>query len=431
VGTSSGGASGSGASSSNGGPDGGGGAFCTGTGPSLIVGTTDAGTICGGDLAQTTFRFGVCVCEDMALASVLETDGYNSAQGVYVPGQTGGSVGVNGTFRNLAVSDVGGALWTGLDLRPIGAHQFRAPVHVGGTAAAAGDIHIYDDAYITQDIAGIRWIIDGDLHIPAASTVGLAVTAQNVVREPVSVPLPCPCDPSDLVDVTGFIASHQNNNDNAAIGLTPDAWANVNGALDVTLPCGRYYVNTLNARAEFILRATGRTALYIAGDLATLGIFRVELETPEAELDIFVGGNLVLAGVLDLGDEAVASRIRTYVAGAGDIALGGDLHLGGNLYAPRARLLAAGPLEVFGAVFVRRLVEAGVVKVHYDRDVLNAGDSCETPRTDAGIPVGNCQTCEDCGNQACRGGTCGTCQVDADCCAPLLCVSGTCTLFDG
>lgn len=40
-----------------------------------------------------------------------------------------------------------------------------------------------------------------------------------------------------------------------------------------------------------------------------------------------------------------------------------------------------------------------------------------------------CSDCRDCNNQACVGGTCGACTDSSECCAPLLCLGGTCTLF--
>jgi hypothetical protein len=45
--------------------------------------------------------------------------------------------------------------------------------------------------------------------------------------------------------------------------------------------------------------------------------------------------------------------------------------------------------------------------------------------TDAGAPVA-CNTCLDCGGQACTSTGCGACASSADCCAPLECANGTC-----
>ncbi|MEW5850625.1 MAG: hypothetical protein AB2A00_17700 [Myxococcota bacterium] len=424
----------SGGSSGSSGAGGDAGSFCEGSGPSVIIGSPDAGAICGGDLAQITFRWGLCICEDMALASVLETDAFDSAAGPYTQGTIGGAVGVNGTYRNLAVSDINGSLFTGVDLRPIGDHDFRGEVHVGGAAVAAGDIHVFHDTWVTEEIRGIRWVIDGDLHIPAGATVSAAVDAQSVVNEPVNVAPPCGCEESEIIDIASIIASRRTDNDNEVIGLTPDAWESLTAEVDLTLPCGRYYVTGIGAAAAVTLHATGRTALYVDGDIRLAGVLEVELETPEAEMDIFVAGNIVAAGILRFGSSERPARVRTYVAGTEDILLAGDLDFGGNLYAPRARVMAAGPMEIFGSIFARSMVEAGLVTVHYDKAVLVAGNSCGTadsPDGGPGIPSGSCQSCTDCLNQACVGGTCGACTDSSECCAPLVCEEGRCISIPG
>ncbi|HEX4406912.1 MAG TPA: hypothetical protein VH560_18870, partial [Polyangia bacterium] len=46
------------------------------------------------------------------------------------------------------------------------------------------------------------------------------------------------------------------------------------------------------------------------------------------------------------------------------------------------------------------------------------------PAPDAGAP--GCNSCKDCGNQACVNGACGTCRTSSDCCSPLICKSGSC-----
>lgn len=45
---------------------------------------------------------------------------------------------------------------------------------------------------------------------------------------------------------------------------------------------------------------------------------------------------------------------------------------------------------------------------------------------DTGAPPQGCNTCLDCGGQACKNGNCGDCTSSADCCAPLVCSGGSC-----
>lgn len=49
-------------------------------------------------------------------------------------------------------------------------------------------------------------------------------------------------------------------------------------------------------------------------------------------------------------------------------------------------------------------------------------DAC----ADSAAPPKGCNTCLDCGGQACKGGNCGDCTSSSDCCAPLVCMGGSC-----
>src|SRR5439155_15568612 len=96
--------------------------------------------------------------------------------------------------------------------------------------------------------------------------------------------------------------------------------------------------------------------------------------------------------------------------------------LAGNVYAPRAELvLGSQSTTVFGSVFARRLSARGSVAIHYDEGVLQAGASCASSNGS-----GRCTSCHDCANQACVAGTCGSCTNSSECCAPLVCVGGSC-----
>ena len=110
-----------------------------------------------------------------------------------------------------------------------------------------------------------------------------------------------------------------------------------------------------------------------------------------------------------------------YVAGASEIKFEDQTNIGGYLYAAFGLLNVQSPLEVFGGVYAGDYNANDSVDIHYDREVLNAGDDCpEDPE-----PPG-CTSCLDCNGQACNGGTCGDCTTNADCCAPLRCNNGTC-----
>jgi hypothetical protein len=166
------------------------------------------------------------------------------------------------------------------------------------------------------------------------------------------------------------------------------------------------------------LRVSGRTALFVGGDLNPSGEFRVEV-VGEGELDLFVAGNLVSAQRLSLGTAATPSRVRLYLGGSQPVALSGGGVFAGFVYAPFARFTMSTAIEIYGALFAFGIVASDTLTVHYDESIQEAASECDPP------PPG-CTECGDCLGQACNGGTCGSCSSDDDCCAPFTCVSGVC-----
>ncbi len=396
--------------------------YCAGSGPPLLVG--DGRTECGGRVAQRTFRFGLCVCEDFAASHTLTTDAFDSAAGPYTPGGTGGSVGVNGRFAANAAVTIGGSLFVA-DID--GVQAGASPLTVGrrlfdhGPVAADGDVAVGADAFVGSSLRAANLDVGGTLTLPDANAVNVAGTTDvgGIAEAPVMVEAPCACGDA-LVDIAAYVERHRDTNDNAAIDLDASALANVAAPTELRLPCGRYFLERVGGQAAITIVPEGRAALFVAGDLAPSGALAIE-PAPGAELDLFVSGNVVASTRLDLGDADVAARIRLYIGGSGTIQLDDGATLGGNVYAPRADLTSAGAVEVFGSLFVRRVATSDRLDVHYDRAVLGAGEDCPEP-----VPA-ECVSCADCANQACNAGVCGACSDDADCCAPLTCFGGVCS----
>lgn len=413
-----------------------------GAAPPGVVGVTPSAAVCGADLAATTFRFGLCTCEDIAFSTVLRVDAFRADPSQPVEG---GSAGTNGSFTSTGDSDVAGSLAVGGSAVPIGNHEISGELYVQGDVTSAGDIDVAADAWVGGDLRGFVTDVAGTLHVPASSTVGLGTTASGIVNTPVAIDAPCPCDPGDRLDIGAFIADAQQHNDNAAIGLTPDALSGLLQPKELTLPPGRYYVDGISAVAPLWIYLSGPTALYVGGDLQSVSVLEIHVEGA-GELDLFVGGSLLATGDFEMGVEGgPPAKVRSYVAGAEDIMLAGDLDFQGNLWAPNARLVAAGPLDVLGALLVREIVEAGVIHVGWDESVLDGAGSCDETGTpvdatepsddpsgdDVTPPATSCDACEDCGNQACVDGACGACTTSLDCCAPLVCANGACVPLSG
>lgn len=394
--------------------------FCVGGGPLLAVGDGMGAESeeCVGRLAAGNFRYALCTCEGLATSNTLSTDSFDSTRGAYTPGGTGGSVGTNGDGNSVAPWSIGGSLWSsggftaGQEL--VVGSQLRLAGRLGGdTVEVAGHAFVGGGGTLNSlDVGGTLTTPAGADLLAASRTVAAEANA------PVLVPDPCACGTEELVDVAGFVAHHATSNDNAEIALTDDALTNVTVETTLNLPCGRYYVSSIAAQAALTIVAEGRVALFVGADLVTNAAFAVQL-AEGAELDLFVGGTVTASEEFALGSVASPALVRLYVGGDGTINLSGAGTFAGNLYGPRAELVTAAGIEVFGSVFVRRLAASGPVTIHYDTAILEAGDMCE--------PTDTCSACGDCpSTEACVDGMCGECRSDADCCSPLICDRGLC-----
>lgn len=404
-------------------------AYCLGEGPPILVGdgiTVGEGDgtgddVCSGTVAVRTFRFALCTCEGYDTSTTLATDSFDSTAGPYAPGGTRGSVGVNGRLATNAPATIGGSLWLGPGGAGLGGDLTLAgDLRDGGELGLDVGVAVGRDAHVSGAIDLAALTVAGTLTVPEGQpiTVDAPPDVGALVRAPVAVPLPCACAPDDLVDIAGFALAHRDANDNALIGLDPATLVGMTGDRTLELPCGRFFLDGVSGGGALTLRATGRTALFVGGDVAPGASLLVELAAG-AELDLFIAGTLTAAGEIRFGDPARPARTRLYVGGGGAIALSGAALFAGNLYAPLAELQASAGATLFGSLFVRHLVTAAPLTIHYDTAVLDA---------DQGCPVGaaTCESCLDCGNQACAGGTCGACTDSSECCAPLVCAGGVC-----
>jgi hypothetical protein len=401
--------------------DGGTSTACKEGGPPVNIGTP-TGTYCAGNLAQTTFRWALCSCNDIFQGgNFLKTDGFNSADKKDTSKGTA-SIGANTVITvSSAALDVGGAAWaygsaTTSNTNPgnIVRQDFLAngPVNAGGLVVGG-------EAFINGEITG-PMTIGGRLHVPNQSYVGSGVTADGgVVIEPVSISPPCDCSSGQIVDVRGIIANGKLQNDNATLGLDPKALDSPAGNVRLDIPCGKYFLSAINSTFNTAIGVHGRAAIFVEGDVRTTtsGTLFINVD-PQAELDLFIGGTISLLNRFSLGSPQNPAQTRIYIAGS-PIDFSSNSLVGANFYVPNSTFQALSSFDLYGSMFCAKYFGGGETSIHYDRAVLSAGVLCE-----AG---GACRSCRDCANQACIHGQCGRCTTSADCCAPLACVSGVCT----
>lgn len=423
-----------------------------------------------------------------ALTSDSFIDAFDSKAGPYKPGGKGGSAGANGALKNtsqfqasgdIRVSgaggqSVGGVTTAGLEL------------HVAGNVTLANPLNVSGDAYVGGTFSGgASATIGGALHIPACGGVPANVSKASCVGGPVTVSDPCDCKAGEIVPVASIVSYYANpaHTDNATIGLSPAVFTAPGAPARLDLPCGYYYLDRIVENAVTIA-VHGPTALVVGGSIQ-VGSVTFTLD-PGATLDVFVGGTLTASSAIKVGSVAYPAGSRFYVGGvckaaSSTCAVNGDCcsqlctaghcvgsgpepkpwsvnlqsnsGLNGLFYSANGAFWTSSDLEMYGAVFAGDYHSTSNTKIHYDAAATSLADECPPPPppgsgggdggtsdgsaggADAGGTgadggpgggAGGCSSCRDCNNQACIGGTCGSCTDSAQCCSPLRCVSGRC-----
>lgn len=441
--------------------------FCAGSGAVVLVG---GGDLCAGDVAEETFRFGLCTCQSAQVGAQLTMDAFDSANGPYGGNNVlnDGNLGINRALSTSGKVDIRGSAYVGgggLGVGPSSSIS-RNVFANGNTNQANARTSVGRNMYVNGNVTG-GFDIDGNLYVPQSATVSnQTVVSGQLVRGPVTVPTPCPCEPNQLLDVAALTAWGRDNNDNEVEDvITSTAWEN-GGPTDITLPCGRYYITRINQGGSSLrIRAEGRTVLYVDGDI-TVGQFTLEL-AEGAEIDLFVAGNLTVGAALSFGSAEQPSAVRTYSSGTSTITITASSLWGGNFYAPRAHVFFGGSPTLYGALFARSVYFQSAATIHFDSAVRRAGQACEPPApdggvadggpeadggpdaglpADAGADAGAADTGADAGAPdtgvtectdgcGCGGGLgcvediCAPCESDTDCCAPFVCsANGQCII---
>jgi hypothetical protein len=400
---------------------------CSGKGPVVTIPATTATTsyqTCTGRIAETRFINALCTCEDTTVAGYLKSRAFNSTKGTSL--DMGGSVGINRMYAASAgFTDVGGSLSiagsdsltlagylkTGSDLRTAGSATVPGYTNVGRNMWAAAGF---------TDLGPIN--VTGDLHA-SGILIGIPVTVGGTrTTEAITVAPPCPCAPSDMLDIAALVAEAKTKNDDAKNGIIPSMFNVLVGDIHATLPCGKFYIEQIAGIGNVIFNVTGRVALFVDGSIANTGNLEFNL-SPTAEIDIFIKENLVLTGRATFGQKDRPAASRIYVGGNGDVILTGAGEFVGNVYAPRSLVQAIGFADVYGSIFAKTFVSPGYANFAYDAAITTAGDTCDVPPP----PPGTCTLCGTCtGGTACIGSTCGACSTDSDCCSQLICTNGKC-----
>ena len=113
-----------------------------------------------------------------------------------------------------------------------------------------------------------------------------------------------------------------------------------------------------------------------------------------------------------------------------------EVLMAGFIYVVPGRFDTNGPVELYGGLYAKEVTTNDDVVVHFDRAIGKAGQSCEEePPDDTNDDTPDAGQTPDAGeNQepgpdpVCASGG-DTCTDTADCCTPLTCHEGSCSLL--
>lgn len=340
---------------------------------------------CDPSTPARAFSSALCSCEDTSVAGYLRTRGLRSAAGEPTAQRLAGSVGVNRSYITTGLADVGGsfAVAGARDVLFGGLLSVGEDLRFQPAFDVAGVVQIGRDAELGASLrAAGRIAIEGDLYrAPDSRFLGLALVSigGEQYSQPISVAPPCACGASEILDIPALVADARTHNDNESVGLGSHALDLVVGVgTALTLPSGRYHLHQIAGAGALELHIDGQVSLFVDDDFYAGPLFRVSL-APDAELDLFVEDNLVLAGAAVIGDPQRPAATRIYAGGSGDIAIAGLNVFAGNVYAPRANVLVGGVGRVLGSLFGKNIIAAGFLDVGYDESVRDGHTHCSPP----------------------------------------------------
>ena len=162
-------------------------------------------------------------------------------------------------------------------------------------------------------------------------------------------------------------------NDNASIALGSISSV---GELTLELNGGRYFLEGAKSVGKLKLHVSKPSALYIAGDLMTVGTDTIDVDEG-ASLDLYVAGDLENVGQWKVGAGTLAGVVRLFIGGEGaSLSSVGDADIVGSVYAPQADVNLVGDTSIRGALFAKRVHGVGRLLIDYAKPAAPAPESC-------------------------------------------------------
>lgn len=351
-------------------------AFCLGSGPQISA--AQDSRICAGSLIARSLPAAVCSCGSMQ-GGDFASDSFDSRVAPYKPGGSLGAVGVHGPLRSegswqlsgpLLATDISG-VFVRSSLRTQGSLQVQGPL--------SGDsVVVQADAQVGGNIQLVNLTVVGALTTPVGASVQVSGQAQfgSSMQNGVQVAPPCLCDLDPYTSAP--INDLRARNDNAALALRSEQLEGFGGDAVIDLPCGRYFFSRIAGLGSLTLRIHGRVELAVSGGIDLGGAWTVSLD-PGAELDLYVHGDVTVAGPLSLGDAGSAPRFRWFPGGVDSLRFAGGGTIGATLLGRRRAWMSSAPIEYYGALIVDSMQINAGLRVHRDLAVTGLSGQCRLP----------------------------------------------------
>lgn len=288
----------------------------------------------------------LCGCGDVQVQQALEVDGDLAVKGRI--GAAGGLV-VDGTLYSEA-----DPLGTNTAIQ-LGALRQRWGVVHGADLTVLGDAHVGGELTVQGDLD-----VGGTIFLPDEAPISSA-DGQLHFRRDLTEPFawPCSCDPDPGVDDA---IDAPDPDQRPALGLPPDALANLQTDLDLTLPAGRYVFDAIGGPGALRVRVEGAVEWVIRGDVRVDGGLDVAL-ADGASLRLLIAGTLSVSGSTSLGDPIRPEALTVHVRTGPSIAISEAFALSGRLLAPAVELGTSVPLDWRGAIVVGRISAAAGLRL--------------------------------------------------------------------
>ena len=352
---------------------------CTGLGPPIVL-PTDTGAACAGALAAIGHRFALCSCDTMSAPARLRTDAFDSRNPA-VTDEIAAAIGVGGDLSATGELRAGGAIYVAGANGVTASNQFRI---IGIAARRRAD----EDAVLGQRRHRRRRVHQRQRHRQRARQRHPARPRERrperrrrvrhvVVERDRQCALP--------VRLPRRLRGHRRR-DRVRLrkqrrrGHRPHADRprhRIDADVD-SLPCGSFYLSTIDATAAVTIAVHGRALLAVGGDVTVRGGLAIQLD-PFAELDLLVGGQVIASGGGALGAPGGAARFRVWIGGANTNVFDNAPTVNAIIHAPAGWVNAMSGLPLSGSILARSVSIGAETILHFDRAVLEAGSACNAP----------------------------------------------------